>query len=148
MSPEESSPDQAARAAARCKNVSLSKWVNEPLPAWGQLLSAHDVARLTRRPRWVLLSMMALGQFPRKQRFHGRGVGWLRADVLEWTARFGPCDAEKVVRRLPRRCARQLKLPFGNGFWCTSRRHPLACSMHHANPHLRGANGAAARPFR
>jgi hypothetical protein len=39
-------------------------------------------------------------------------------------------------------------LPFGNGFWCTSRRYRLACSMHRDNPHLRGANGEAVRPFR
>ena len=41
-------------ASAPSRNVVLSPWVNEPLPAWEELLSAHDVARLTRRPRWVL----------------------------------------------------------------------------------------------
>jgi hypothetical protein len=75
MSPEDSSPEQRAPSAAFSRNISLSKYVNERIPAWEQLLSAHDVARLTRRPKWVLLSMMMLGRFPRKQRFHGRGIG-------------------------------------------------------------------------
>ena len=47
-------------------------------------MSAHDVARLTRRPRWVLASLVLLGRFPRKCRYHGRGIGWLRSDVLSW----------------------------------------------------------------
>src|ERR1700682_289052 len=87
MCPEDPSPEQRAPAAAVSKNVTLSPWVNERFPAWEQLLSAHDVARLTRRPRWVLLGMLMLRQFPRKHRFHGRGVGWLRSDVLHWLAK-------------------------------------------------------------
>src|ERR1700733_509703 len=87
MSPEDSSPEERAPSAASLRNVTLSRWVNERFPAWEQRLSAHDVARLTRRPRWWLLSMAVLGQFPRKQRFHGRGIGWLRADVLDWMAK-------------------------------------------------------------
>jgi hypothetical protein len=31
--------------------------------------------------------MVVLGQFPRKQRFHGRGIGWLRCDVCDWLAK-------------------------------------------------------------
>src|ERR1700690_2545217 len=65
------------------ERVSISRWVNEPYPAWDQILTAHDVARLVRRPRWVLSSMTAVGQFPRKQRFHGRKIGWLKADIFE-----------------------------------------------------------------
>jgi predicted DNA-binding transcriptional regulator AlpA len=93
MSPEDSTPAQRAPSAAVSKNVTLSPWVNEQFPAWERLLSAHDVARLTRRPRWWLLSMAVIGQFPRKQRFHGRGIGWLRCDVLHWLAkeRSGRC---------------------------------------------------------
>jgi predicted DNA-binding transcriptional regulator AlpA len=69
------------------QRVSISRWVNEPYPAWDRILTAHDVARLIRRPPWLLCSMAAIGQFPKRQRFHGRKVGWLRADVLEWMAR-------------------------------------------------------------
>src|ERR1700756_1902587 len=86
MSLEESSSEQRAPSAACHKNVTLSRWVNERFPAWEQLLSAHDVARLTRRPRWIVLSMVMLGRFPRKHRFHGRGIGWMRSDVLDWLA--------------------------------------------------------------
>jgi|ERR1700691_3147785 predicted DNA-binding transcriptional regulator AlpA len=93
MKLEDSTPEQRTPSAAVHKNVSLSKWVNERCLAWAQLLSAHDVARLTRRPSWWLLSMAVLGQFPRKQRFRGREIGWLRGDVLHWLAkeRSGRC---------------------------------------------------------
>ena|ERR1700727_2618036 len=87
MNSEESSPvpQPVSRVASHC--ISLSPYVNEPLPNWEELLSTHDVARLTRRPRWVLASLALLGQFPRKQCFHGRNIGWLRSDVLRWLAR-------------------------------------------------------------
>jgi hypothetical protein len=55
--------------------VSISKWVNEAYPPWDEILSAHDVARLTRRHRWLLSAMAALRRFPRKRKFHGRAVG-------------------------------------------------------------------------
>ena len=70
--------------SASPNHITLSKWVNERFPPWDQLLSAHDVARLTRRPQWVLLGMMLLGRFPRKHCFHGRRIAWLRRDVLDW----------------------------------------------------------------
>src|ERR1017187_5578668 len=86
MNPKDSlSAARAAPVAVR-RNVALSPWVNERFPAWEELLSAHDVARLTRRPRWVLLGLVVLGQFPPKQRFHVRGIGWLRDDVLTWVS--------------------------------------------------------------
>src|ERR1700688_2758740 len=69
------------------QRVSISRWVNEPYPAWDCILTAHDVARLIRRPPWMLCSMAAVGQFPRRQRFRGKNIGWLRADILEWMAR-------------------------------------------------------------
>ena len=34
--------------------VRLSKWVNEPYPPWTEILTAHDLARLTRRRRSAL----------------------------------------------------------------------------------------------
>jgi hypothetical protein len=69
------------------ERVSISRWVNEPFPAWDQILTAHDVARLIRRPPWVLSSMAAVGQFPRKQRFRGKKIGWRKTDILEWMTR-------------------------------------------------------------
>jgi predicted DNA-binding transcriptional regulator AlpA len=65
-------------------NVSLSKWVNEKLPAWNEILGAHEVARLTRRPRWILGALALVGRFPKPQRFHGRAIGWHRRDVQRW----------------------------------------------------------------
>src|ERR1700692_2269039 len=69
------------------QRVSISRWVNEPYPAWDRILPAHDVARLVRRPPWMLCSMAAVGKFPRRQRFRGKNIGWLKADILEWMAR-------------------------------------------------------------
>ncbi len=66
------------------QRVSISRWVNEPYPAWDRILTAHDVARLIRRPPWLLGSMAAVGQFPKRQRFRGKNLGWLRADILDW----------------------------------------------------------------
>src|ERR1700678_2000984 len=69
------------------QRVSISCWVNEPYPAWDCILTAHDVARLIRRPRWMLGSLAAIGQIPCRQRFHGKHIGWLKADILEWMVR-------------------------------------------------------------
>jgi hypothetical protein len=30
--------------------------------------------------------MAAIGQFPKKRRFRGKKIGWLKADILEWMA--------------------------------------------------------------
>ena len=99
MHSEESSPLQPASPVASHR-VSLSPYVNEQFPNWEEILSAHDVARLTRRPRWMVLSLTLLGRFPRKRRFHGRGIGWLRSDVIHWLAkdlRTAPCRATPVA---------------------------------------------------
>src|SRR5271168_5228149 len=87
------------------QRVSISRWVNEPYPAWDQILTAHDVARLIRRPPWMLCSMAAVGQFPKRQRFRGKNIGWLKADILQWMARTSRCrvaipsDKTKCLRR-------------------------------------------------
>ncbi len=67
--------------------VRLSHWVNEPYPPISELLSAHEVARLTRRPRFVLWGLALIGRFPRKARYRSRTFGWRRSDVLDWLAR-------------------------------------------------------------
>jgi predicted DNA-binding transcriptional regulator AlpA len=86
MNSDKSSPVQPVSPSASHR-VSLSPYVNEPLPNWEELLSAHDVARLTRRARWMVLGLTLFGRFPRKHRYHGRNIGWLRADVVTWLAR-------------------------------------------------------------
>lgn len=68
-------------------SVSFSNWVNEPLLDLRDLLTARDVARLTRRPRWVVYGLSLVGRFPRKRRYHGRAVGWQRVEVLDWLTR-------------------------------------------------------------
>lgn len=131
MFPEPTSSD-ASFCSTVSKNVSLSPWVNERFPGWDQLLSAHDVARLTRRSRWVLLGMMVLGRFPRKRRFHGRRIGWLRSDVLAWVTE----DVDPVTCRTPGspRVAyfsrRQMSLPLVCQSACAARKRRGTCSIH------------------
>jgi predicted DNA-binding transcriptional regulator AlpA len=113
MKPAESLP--ALHAITRAPtNVTISPWVNERFPDWEQLLSARDVARLTRRPRWMVLSLALFGRFPRKRRFHGRGIGWLRSDVVHWLTRDLRtlcCNAHSVAVLRPSGI-KQLSLPF------------------------------------
>src|SRR5689334_20989070 len=63
--------------------VALSRWVNEPCPPWNDLLSARDVARLTRRHKWVVIGMSWCGLFPKPLCYRGKRVGWLKADVVD-----------------------------------------------------------------
>jgi predicted DNA-binding transcriptional regulator AlpA len=87
-------------------DVPLSRWVKKRLPAWNEVLTAHDVARLTRRHRWIVTALSLVGGFPKKQQYRGRPIGWLRADVEEWLGRCGP------AQRPPAPCLRQrLDLP-------------------------------------
>jgi predicted DNA-binding transcriptional regulator AlpA len=77
------------------QNVSISPWVNEPFPDWARILTAHDVARLIRRPPWTLRPMTAIGRFPRMQRFRGKQIGWLKEDIWAWIAEGRPVVADK-----------------------------------------------------
>jgi predicted DNA-binding transcriptional regulator AlpA len=105
-------------------SVVLSPWVNERLPAWEQLLTAHDVARLTRRPRWVIASLIWVRRFPRKRRYHGRGVGWLRSDVIHWLAKDLRAANSPVeqAQASPILIARQTPLPLQCTRPCAARR--------------------------
>src|SRR5437016_14132194 len=114
MSPEDLPSEERAASAASPDRVTLSKWVNERFPPWEQLLSAHDVARLTRRPRWVLLGLTLLGRFPRKHCFHGRRIAWLRDDVLDWIGKGASFD-EGRAPLLRRRRSEEARV--GKGWW-------------------------------
>lgn len=87
------------------QRISISPWVNEPYPNWDRILTAHDVTRLIRRPPWMLRTMAAVGRFPRKQRFHGKQIGWLKADILDWMARARRCRTTTTSQKAycPRR---------------------------------------------
>ena len=126
----DSSLASQVNATASSRNVVLSPWVNEALPAWEDLLSAHDVARLTRRPRWVLASLVLLGRFPRKCRYHGRGIGWLRSDVLAWLTKeleIGACRGEPAASPR-RRISRQRSLSLERAYLCGARGSRDPCS--------------------
>lgn len=85
--PVEHAFEKPAIAPTREVPLTISRWVNEPYPSLGELLSAHDVARLTRRPRWMLVGLGLIGRFPRRRRLRGHWIGWCRSEVLEWIAR-------------------------------------------------------------
>jgi predicted DNA-binding transcriptional regulator AlpA len=87
--------------------VTISPWVNEPLPDIQGLLCSRDLARLTRRPRWELFGLSLIGKFPRKKRYRGQPIGWCRAEVLEWMTRELAVETEKPARlNGPRPCSR------------------------------------------
>lgn len=69
------------------QDLRLPRWVNEPLPDLRAILSASEISRLTRRPRWLLLGLAVLGRFPKQRTHCGKPVGWHRADVLDWLTR-------------------------------------------------------------
>ena len=94
--------EHSANANVAASRVVISRWVNEPYPSLTELLSAHDVARLTRRPRWLILGLALIGQFPGRARFRGRSIGWRRSDVLKWMARDLTLKHERVTS--PRHC--------------------------------------------
>jgi hypothetical protein len=102
--PTKSAQDGAEPGAFVRQRVLISRWVNEPYPAWDQILTAHDLSRLIRRPPWVIKSMAAVGQFPQRQRFRGKKVGWLKADILEWMARSGCHRVASSPDQAGRRC--------------------------------------------
>jgi hypothetical protein len=83
MSAESEVMDGRAAVCGRARRVSISKWVNEPLPPLSELLTTHDVVRLTRRRRWVIAGLVLLRRFPKKRTFHGQASGWLRSEVFE-----------------------------------------------------------------
>jgi len=113
--------------ATRAPAVTISPWVNEPLPDVRGILCSRDLARLTRRPRWELFGLALLGKFPRKKRYRGRPIGWCRAEVLEWMTRElavapEPHERLNAPRRCARRHARQTCLPLECGSCCTRAR--------------------------
>jgi hypothetical protein len=130
-------PGQKTRTVA----VTISPWVNERLPNIQEILCSRDLARLTRRPRWVLCGLALIGKFPRRKRYRGRIVGWCRAEVLEWMTRELAVEAETHVRlNAPRRCvrrqARQACLPLECAAPCLSTRRirPAASVGRHDRP--------------
>jgi predicted DNA-binding transcriptional regulator AlpA len=128
MSVDDLSAGETAGLPARpMPPVTISPWINQRFPPLNEILSAHDVARLTRRPRWVLCGLALVNRFPRKKRFRGRLVGWCRAEVLEWMTRELSVETEiyqrsNGTRRSPRLNAQQECLPLECGSRCTRAR--------------------------
>jgi hypothetical protein len=127
----ESTSGIVAGQKTRAEAVRISPWVNEPLPDIQGILCSRDLARLTRRPRWVLCGLAMMGKFPRKKRYRGRVVGWCRAEVMEWmTCELSVETANDERLNAPRRCtrrhARQQCLPLECNLHCPSPRPPCS----------------------
>lgn len=129
-------PSIPARASTREPPLTISRWVNERYPPLNELLSAHDVARLTRRPHWVLTGLCLIGRFPKKLKFHGRSVGWRRSDVLDWMSRDLAIarEGEPALRACARKHPHQACLPLECATSCqpkrkcTAQRPDTACA--------------------
>jgi predicted DNA-binding transcriptional regulator AlpA len=130
MNSEDSPSPVGTTSGVLSQSVTLSPWVNERFPAWEELLSAHDVARLTRRPRWVIASLIWVRRFPRKRRYHGRGIGWLRSDVIHWLAKDLRAANSRVehAQTGPILIARQTPLPLQCTQPCAARRTRGRCA--------------------
>lgn len=124
--PAAPSPSGASASASTFHSpLAISKWVNERYPPLNELLSAHDVARLTRRPRWMLTGLCLIGRFPKKLTFRGRGIGWRRSEVLDWMSR-DPAVApgrEATSRASACKHPRQACLPLECTSSCAPARH-------------------------
>lgn len=111
------SPSVAPTIIRAPQNLRLPRWVNEPLPDLRAILSASEISRLTRRPRWLLLGLAVLGQFPKQRTHCGKPVGWHRADVLDWLTQNMTIDADSNPGSRSGRCRHasphQACLPFG-----------------------------------
>ena len=99
----------AAGKRALAVTVRISPWVNEPLPDLQRILCSRDLARLTRRPRWILHGLALIGRFPHQRRFHGRLVGWCRAEVLEWLTNGLRVANDERFQRPPPKCGARLR---------------------------------------
>jgi predicted DNA-binding transcriptional regulator AlpA len=80
------SPNGREPSRESCSRLTLSKWINERCPEWTTLLTDHEVARLTRRPRALLSALALLGRFPAPRRYHGKKLGWHRQEIQQWMA--------------------------------------------------------------
>ena len=108
--------------AAPVRPIVLSRWINEPYPPLTELLTARDVARLIRRPRWLLAGLALIGRFPKKARFRGKALGWWRSDVLEWIGKDLALERNHLTssRTCVRRQPRQTFLPLESRGRCVA----------------------------
>jgi predicted DNA-binding transcriptional regulator AlpA len=107
--------------ASRTPRVAISPFLEERFPPLNQLLTAHDVARLVRRPRWYFCGLALLGTFPAKRRFRGRWAGWIRSDVSQWMQKNLRVPSAHPVKANPAKViARQRRLPLGRTELCPS----------------------------
>ena len=120
------SPASAPTIIRTPKDLRLLRWVNEPLPDLRAILTASEISRLTRRPRWLLLGLAVLGRFPRRRTHCGKPVGWHRADVLDWLTRNISTESLRPAAPCADRSPRpsQACLPLAVSSRCQTRHRP------------------------
>ena len=128
MNIQQSVVQPLAQPASRTPRVAISPFLEERFPPLDQLLTAHDVARLVRRPRWQFCGLALIGRFPAKRRFRGRWAGWMRSDISKWMQKNLLVPSVNPHKTNPAKViARQGRLPFGRTECCPSirrRRRP------------------------
>ncbi len=140
-----------AEPASLAPRIAISPFLDEQFPSLDQLLTAHDVAKLVRRPRWYFCGLALLGRFPAKRRFRGRWAGWMRSDVSLWMQKNLSVPSAHPVKAKPAKViARQRHLPFGRTEWCPSirrrRRRPRwPPTSPTASTHVRAAEARSSR---
>lgn len=119
----------AITIARASQDVHLPRWVNEPIPDLRAILSAGEISRLTRRPRWLLLGLAVFGRFPKQRTHCGKPVGWHRADVLDWLTQNMTIEADHraEVRHCRPARPRQACLPLE----IAATRRPVRISRRH-----------------
>ncbi len=133
-------PDPGFKVNPRKAPISISRWVNESPPPLRDLLSAHDVAQLTRRPIWLLAGLSLVGRFPKKLKFRGRGIGWRRSEILDWMSRDLAVVQQSACGPGSRKPPRQGRLPLdaGNPLTprrrCAPKRPATVCRTHPTDP--------------
>jgi predicted DNA-binding transcriptional regulator AlpA len=144
MSDQTSAAGKPISTANTEKRVLISPWVNERFPPINELLRSQDVARLTRRPRWLIAGLCLIGRFPKRLNFHGRAIGWRRSEVLDWLGRNFDPSVGTVASSLDRH-DRQANLPFEDREPCSLLRARPGCRSHARCRQSRRTNHTASR---
>jgi hypothetical protein len=78
--------DQDPHSNAYKLPVSVPRWIHERFPPLHELLCTHDVARLSRRLRWVIAGLCLIGRFTKKLKLHKRVIRRHRSEAVAWLA--------------------------------------------------------------
>lgn len=89
--------------------VSVPQWIHERFPPLHELLCTHDLARLSRRLRWVIAGLCLIGRISKKLKLHKRAIRRHRSEaVAGWAENLGITRGRgKAKRSVARRHRRK-----------------------------------------